>query len=417
MSAAAQAPERAAPEPWLAVIGIGDDGLASLEPRGAGAARRPARSLVGGARHLAMVPDHPGERIAWRSPLEATLDDLAARRGRRVVVLASGDPMCFGVGELLARRFAPGRDARPAGAVGDQPGLRPARLVAGRGRGDQPARPAAGRAAPSPRAGRAPRRAEPGRRDPEPDRGAALRARLRPEPALSPSSTSAARPSGASRRAPRAGGRRASRRSTRSRSTARPGRARTILRRVPGPARRGVPLRWHADQARGAGGDARAADAAAGPVPLGRRRRQRRGRDRVAARDPARPRAVAIERDAGRCALIAEQRAGARHARARAPAGRGARLPRRACRRRMRSSSAAAPAARPARCLLAGAARRAAAWSPTWSPSRASRRCSPGRRATAASWCGSRSPARPRSAPTTAGGRRVPVTQLAALKP
>ena len=47
------------------------------------------------------------ERLAWRRPLEATFDDLEARRGRRVVVLASGDPMCFGVGETLARRFAP----------------------------------------------------------------------------------------------------------------------------------------------------------------------------------------------------------------------------------------------------------------------------------------------------------------------
>ena len=63
--------------------------------------------LVGGERHLQMVPDHPGERLRWRCPLEATLDDLEALRGRRVVVLASGDPMWFGVGELLARRFDP----------------------------------------------------------------------------------------------------------------------------------------------------------------------------------------------------------------------------------------------------------------------------------------------------------------------
>jgi precorrin-6Y C5,15-methyltransferase (decarboxylating) len=91
-------------EPWLSVVGIGDDGLASLSA--------PARALVeagevvvGSARHLAMLQGHRGQKIAWRTPLEATLEDLAARRGRPVVVLASGDPMCFGVGELLARRF------------------------------------------------------------------------------------------------------------------------------------------------------------------------------------------------------------------------------------------------------------------------------------------------------------------------
>jgi precorrin-6Y C5,15-methyltransferase (decarboxylating) len=95
----------AAPEPWLNVIGIGDAGLASLSAT-ARAIVEAGEVLVGGERHLAMVPAHMGERLRWRCPLEATLDDLEARRGRRVVVLASGDPMWFGVGELLVRRFA-----------------------------------------------------------------------------------------------------------------------------------------------------------------------------------------------------------------------------------------------------------------------------------------------------------------------
>ena len=92
------------PTPWLHVVGIGDDGLASLSAT-ARAIVETGEVLVGGERHLAMVPDHAGQRLRWRCPLEATLDDLAALRGRRVVVLASGDPMCFGVGELLVRRF------------------------------------------------------------------------------------------------------------------------------------------------------------------------------------------------------------------------------------------------------------------------------------------------------------------------
>ncbi len=91
-------------EPWLSVVGIGDDGLASLSAS-ARALVEAGEIVVGSARHLAMVPGHPGQRVAWRTPLEATLEDLAAWRGRPVVVLASGDPMCFGVGELLARRF------------------------------------------------------------------------------------------------------------------------------------------------------------------------------------------------------------------------------------------------------------------------------------------------------------------------
>ena len=93
-------------QPWLSVVGIGDDGLASLSPA-ARAVVEAGEVLVGGRRQLALVAHERAERLAWRRPLEATFDDLEARRGRRVVVLASGDPMCFGVGETLARRFAP----------------------------------------------------------------------------------------------------------------------------------------------------------------------------------------------------------------------------------------------------------------------------------------------------------------------
>ena len=68
-----------------------------------------AELLVGGARHLAMVPPalvSPGaERLIWRRPLADTLGDIAAWRGRRVTVLASGDPLWYGVGTVLARRF------------------------------------------------------------------------------------------------------------------------------------------------------------------------------------------------------------------------------------------------------------------------------------------------------------------------
>jgi precorrin-6B C5,15-methyltransferase / cobalt-precorrin-6B C5,C15-methyltransferase len=94
----------AAADPWLSVVGIGAAGLQSLSSR-ARAVVEAGEVLVGGERHLAMVAGHPAERLVWRRPLEATLADLAALRGRRVVVLASGDPMWFGVGELLCRHF------------------------------------------------------------------------------------------------------------------------------------------------------------------------------------------------------------------------------------------------------------------------------------------------------------------------
>jgi precorrin-6Y C5,15-methyltransferase (decarboxylating) len=93
--------------PWLAVIGIGEDGITGLSP----AARtlvETAEAVFGGARHLAMLPPGSAERHEWCRPLDATLPKIAALRGRRVVVLASGDPMQFGVGAVLARHFPVG---------------------------------------------------------------------------------------------------------------------------------------------------------------------------------------------------------------------------------------------------------------------------------------------------------------------
>lgn len=89
---------------WLSVVGIGEDGLDGLSP----IARRiveTAELLAGGERHLALIPSGPAERLAWTAPFSDNLDRLAAWQGRPVCVLASGDPMWFGVGATLARRF------------------------------------------------------------------------------------------------------------------------------------------------------------------------------------------------------------------------------------------------------------------------------------------------------------------------
>jgi precorrin-6Y C5,15-methyltransferase (decarboxylating) len=90
--------------PWLTVVGIGDDGLPGLAPA-ARALVDTAEIIVGGARHMAMVPSGAAERLPWRQPFAQSLAAIAAQRGRRVVVLASGDPMWFGAGAILARYF------------------------------------------------------------------------------------------------------------------------------------------------------------------------------------------------------------------------------------------------------------------------------------------------------------------------
>jgi precorrin-6Y C5,15-methyltransferase (decarboxylating) len=92
---------------WLAIVGIGEDGLDGLTP----AARRlitQAELLVGGHRHLGLVGDRPGEKLAWPSPMQEAFPAILARRGRPVTVLASGDPFLYGVGSVLARHVDPG---------------------------------------------------------------------------------------------------------------------------------------------------------------------------------------------------------------------------------------------------------------------------------------------------------------------
>ncbi len=66
-----------------------------------------ARLVVGGARHLQLIGETAGERLAWPSPLQEAFPKILARRGEPVVVLASGDPFFFGVGSLLAQIVPP----------------------------------------------------------------------------------------------------------------------------------------------------------------------------------------------------------------------------------------------------------------------------------------------------------------------
>ncbi|MCX4728536.1 precorrin-6y C5,15-methyltransferase (decarboxylating) subunit CbiE [Streptomyces sp. NPDC090052] len=90
-----------APAP-VTVVGIGADGWDGL-PAASQQALLNAQVLVGGARQLALLPQRcPGERVEWPSPLRPAVPGiLAAHSGRRIAVLASGDPMFYGIGRAL----------------------------------------------------------------------------------------------------------------------------------------------------------------------------------------------------------------------------------------------------------------------------------------------------------------------------
>ena len=88
-------------EPAITVVGIGADGWPGVPAR----LRRlivAAPVVLGGRRHLAMLPQVPGQRREpWPSPLRERLPGLLAGLGGPVVALASGDPLVAGIGALL----------------------------------------------------------------------------------------------------------------------------------------------------------------------------------------------------------------------------------------------------------------------------------------------------------------------------
>lgn len=89
--------------PWLHIVGIGEDGLDGLTPA-TRAVVEAADVIVGGKRHHEML-DTGAERLAWPSPFDALISELEARRGKLVVVLASGDPLWFSVGAKIGRHL------------------------------------------------------------------------------------------------------------------------------------------------------------------------------------------------------------------------------------------------------------------------------------------------------------------------
>lgn len=104
----ANEPDDSAANPWgrwLTIVGVGADGWAGLNDA-AREAIAAAPVLFGSARQLALMPERPGqERVPWPRPFDVAYTALLARRGTPVCVLASGDPMWYGIGGRLAARL------------------------------------------------------------------------------------------------------------------------------------------------------------------------------------------------------------------------------------------------------------------------------------------------------------------------
>jgi precorrin-6Y C5,15-methyltransferase (decarboxylating) len=85
------------------VIGAGVKGHEEFGQRALELIRQ-ADLLIGGERQLALFPDFPGEKLAVGNNLGTVVARLATHRGQ-AVVLASGDPLFFGIGRHLLRNL------------------------------------------------------------------------------------------------------------------------------------------------------------------------------------------------------------------------------------------------------------------------------------------------------------------------
>ncbi|WP_301171657.1 precorrin-6y C5,15-methyltransferase (decarboxylating) subunit CbiE [Brevibacillus nitrificans] len=87
----------------MKVIGIGDDGQQGLLPLYRSWIEE-SELLVGGERHLSFFPEYAGEKRVIKGGLTALVEELRSET-RKTVILASGDPLFYGIGSLLAKKL------------------------------------------------------------------------------------------------------------------------------------------------------------------------------------------------------------------------------------------------------------------------------------------------------------------------
>ena len=89
------------PGPPIHVIGLGvEPGAFSFSAR---AALEQAELLIGAAAHLAAFPELAAEKIPYPRPISGLRDLLCHHTGQRIALLASGDPLFYGISSTLLR--------------------------------------------------------------------------------------------------------------------------------------------------------------------------------------------------------------------------------------------------------------------------------------------------------------------------
>lgn len=89
-------------DPWLHIVGIGENGPDGLTPA-TRAVVEAAEVILGGDRHHTLAVNPTAERMSWPSPFSAMIEVIQGLKGRRAVVLVTGDPLWFSVGARIGR--------------------------------------------------------------------------------------------------------------------------------------------------------------------------------------------------------------------------------------------------------------------------------------------------------------------------
>ena len=92
---------------WLDVVGIGEDGVEGLSPNAVNVLKD-AEIIIGGERHHKLSGDFKAQRLAWPSPFDSLVGEIISLKGKKIVVLTTGDPLWFSVGARLSRAFKSG---------------------------------------------------------------------------------------------------------------------------------------------------------------------------------------------------------------------------------------------------------------------------------------------------------------------
>jgi precorrin-6B C5,15-methyltransferase / cobalt-precorrin-6B C5,C15-methyltransferase len=95
---------------WLTIIGMGEDGYDALSTASQQSILK-AEIIVGSQRMLSMLPETTAELREWPQPFSKLAGDIKTVRGRHTVLLATGDPMNFGVARKIFE-FTPREDVK-----------------------------------------------------------------------------------------------------------------------------------------------------------------------------------------------------------------------------------------------------------------------------------------------------------------